>query len=71
MVEIIAEDLDGDLGVDARNHVPHQVCQGLFDLDVHAGHLLAQLVEQLFEDLLTPPPTLRVHAQDVLASVDG
>ena len=46
-VEVVADDLDGDLGVDAGNHVADQVRQRLLDFDVHAGHFLAQLREQL------------------------
>ena len=36
-------DLDGDLGVHAGEHVADQVRQRLLDLDVDAGHFLAQL----------------------------
>ena len=42
-VEVVAVDLDGDLGVDAGEHVADQVGQRLLDLDVDAGHFLAQL----------------------------
>ena len=42
-VEVVAEDLDGDLGGDAGEHVADQVGQRLLDLDVDAGHFLLEL----------------------------
>ena len=70
LVQVVAENLDGDLGVDAGEHVADQVRERLLDLDLDARHFGPQVGQHRFQELVAARAAVRVHGQDVLADVD-
>ena len=70
LVEVVAEDLDRDLGVHAGEHVADQVRERLLGLDLDARHFGPQVGQHRFQELVAARADVRVHGQDVFADVD-
>src|SRR5688500_2792055 len=69
-IEVVANDLDGDLGVYAGDHVADKVRQRLLHLDVDAWHFLTERCQQIMDDLIPTVLHRWVHAQNVFAGVN-
>ena len=61
LVEVVAEDLDGDVGAGAGEHVVNAVGDGLADDDVHAGNEGEVAAQRLEQFLFGPLPHLQGH----------
>ena len=70
LVQVVAENLDGDLGVDAGEHVADQVRERLLGLDLDARHFGPQVGQHRFQELVAASAGVWVHRQNVFADVD-
>ena len=69
-VQVVAKQLDGDLGFHAGDHVRDQMRQRLLDRRDDAGNVL-QRVADLVDDLLARAGRVGIHRGDELADVDS